>query len=119
MRVPRALPKIARLDLDAFGWLAGDDARPQPQVGNEDVARRLAQSRLRWVARVRPHGVLDDVGAAHPVDIGNVGQFADAGEQRRQVVEPLRDDVDDLALARDLAAASWRGPPASQVPTAS
>jgi len=41
LRVSRSA-EISRLDLDALGRRAGYDAGTQPQVGNQDVARRLS-----------------------------------------------------------------------------
>lgn len=50
------------------------------------------------VSRIWIDRVARDVCGTGAVDADQVDAPSDAGEQRRQVVEALRDDVDDLSL---------------------
>ena len=83
---------------------AADDPRPEPQVGDVDVARRPSERPFRRIAGIGRHRAADDVGPAHLVNACDVVAPAHAGQQRGQVVEALGDDVNDVALALDLAA---------------
>ena len=56
------------------------------------------------VAGVGADGAFDHIGATDPVDIGDVAAIADACEQRREVFQPLGNDMNDLAFALDLPA---------------
>lgn len=98
-RTRAALPKIPRLYLDPLGRLAGNDPRAEPQVRNVDVARRLPERLFGQVARIRPAAILGAVGARELEEAGLAAPLADAGEQGGKVVEPLGDDMDDVALA--------------------
>ncbi|WP_298290648.1 hypothetical protein [Novosphingobium sp.] len=49
--------------------------------------------------------VFDDVGAAHATNVRHVPPTAHTGKQGRQVIEPMRDDMDQIAFTMQLAAA--------------
>src|SRR3546814_11848630 len=68
------------------------------------LARRVRKRPFRRITWVWRHGAPDHIGSALTVDVGDIGAVADAREQWGEVVESLRDHMDNVALALHLAA---------------